>query len=268
MIPAKEIQQKALKDSVRDTQIEKDYVLTWILCGISRQPNLYQALAFKGGTVLKKIYFEAYRYSEDLDFTLLNDKLTDTSVFNSFRQVFDWVLKEANIPLAVTKNHVHKKGSINFYISYIGPLGGQSMHKRLKVDITRGEWLAFMPVKKQVLIPYADMDPFSLLCYPLEEVLIEKLCALMGRTEPRDLYDLWYLLEIEQLEVNDYWPEFVSKAKYKDHDITHFSDKIEGKIQSLKARWEGSLASQIHSLPPFGQVMRELGKHFRKMQAI
>ena len=265
MISAKDIQQKARKAIVRDTQIEKDYVLTWVLCGISRQTNLYQALAFKGGTVLKKVYFEAYRYSEDLDFTLLNDQLTDKSIFNSFTQVFYWVLEKANIPLEVTKNHVHKRGSINFHISYIGPLGGQGMQKRIKVDITRGERLEFIPIKKQVLVSYDDMDPFSLLCYPLEEVLIEKMCALMGRTEPRDLYDLWYLLEIEQLKVEYYWSEFVSKARHKGMDITQFTAKIGGKIQGFKARWEGSLASQIHSLPPFDQVIRELGKHFRKM---
>ncbi len=30
-------------------------------------------LQFKGGTTQKKIYFEDYCYSEDLDFTLLNE---------------------------------------------------------------------------------------------------------------------------------------------------------------------------------------------------
>ena len=30
MIKTKEIQQKANKDGVRDTQIEKDYVISWI----------------------------------------------------------------------------------------------------------------------------------------------------------------------------------------------------------------------------------------------
>jgi predicted nucleotidyltransferase component of viral defense system len=73
MILPKEIQQKARQYLVRDTQIEKGYVLTWILYGISEQSHLSALLAFKGGTVLKKVYFRDYRYSEDLDFTLLEE---------------------------------------------------------------------------------------------------------------------------------------------------------------------------------------------------
>jgi uncharacterized protein len=55
---------------VRDQQIEKDYVLSWILQGIAENESLAKALVFKGGTVLKKAYFKDYRFSEDLDFTI------------------------------------------------------------------------------------------------------------------------------------------------------------------------------------------------------
>ncbi|MCG8341011.1 MAG: hypothetical protein MI674_07125 [Cytophagales bacterium] len=56
MITPKAIQQQASRAQVRDTQIEKDYVLSGVLYAISQQPILSQALAFKGGTVLKKAY--------------------------------------------------------------------------------------------------------------------------------------------------------------------------------------------------------------------
>lgn len=49
MIKTKEIQQKANKDGVRDTQIEKDYIISWILKGIAQHPTLSQYLVFKGG---------------------------------------------------------------------------------------------------------------------------------------------------------------------------------------------------------------------------
>ena len=35
MIKPSEIQKKANAERVRDTQIEKDYILTWILTGVS-----------------------------------------------------------------------------------------------------------------------------------------------------------------------------------------------------------------------------------------
>ena len=81
MIKSGEIQQKARRIGVRDQQIEKDYVLSWILFGISKHEQLSKAIVFKGGTVLKKIYFGDYRFSEDLDFTLLNKETENEKIF-------------------------------------------------------------------------------------------------------------------------------------------------------------------------------------------
>jgi predicted nucleotidyltransferase component of viral defense system len=50
--------------------LEKDYMLGWLLAGISQHTELSNKWIFKGGTCLKKCYFETYRFSEDLDFTL------------------------------------------------------------------------------------------------------------------------------------------------------------------------------------------------------
>lgn len=122
MIRPAEIQKKANKERVRDTQIEKDYILTGILTGISNHPILAKSQAFKGGTVLKKFYFKDYRYSEDLDFTLVNGDLTNEEIQNLYKDVFQYVRDEANIPLTMEDFGIHEAGNINFYISYVGPL--------------------------------------------------------------------------------------------------------------------------------------------------
>src|SRR5213593_1346417 len=49
--------------------LERDYLLSWILAGITQVEILRNSLVFKGGTALKKCYFGDYRFSEDLDFT-------------------------------------------------------------------------------------------------------------------------------------------------------------------------------------------------------
>jgi uncharacterized protein len=263
MIKPVEIKQYAHKVGVRDTQIEKDYVLTWILYGISKNELLSKVLAFKGGTVLKKVYIDDYRYSEDLDFTLLNDNLTNEELFSNFEKLFEFVKEEANITLQKIDDTEHESGSINFYIGYAGPLGGTK--KQVKVDITRKEVLEFDPLMKSIFIHYSDLEEFQILSYTLEEVLIEKMCALMGRTQPRDLYDLWYLLEYEKININHNWPEFERKAGTKGHTPSVFREKVESKLNSFKGRWEGSLSSQIKDLPNFELVVRELDKHFRKI---
>ena len=265
MIKPAEIQQYARKIGVRDTQIEKDYILTWILAGISNHERLSRLMAFKGGTVLKKVYFEDYRYSEDLDFTLLNDSVSNEEIFTCFQGVFNWIKEEANIGLQIIEDAEHESGSINFYIAYTGPLGGTALNKKVKVDITRKEILEFEPSPKPVFIHYSDINSFKIFCYPLEEVLIEKMCALMGRTQPRDLYDLWYLLEYDKMDIAYSWPEFERKAKNKGHTPAEFKEKVQSKLNGFKGRWEGSLSNQIKDLPGFDLVVRELNKHFRKI---
>jgi len=52
--------------------IEKDYVLGWLLAAISAESALADTWIFKGGTCLRKCYYETYRFSEDLDFTVVD----------------------------------------------------------------------------------------------------------------------------------------------------------------------------------------------------
>ncbi len=47
--------------------IEKDYVLGWVLAAISAESALADTWIFKGGTCLRKCYYETYRFSEDLE---------------------------------------------------------------------------------------------------------------------------------------------------------------------------------------------------------
>ncbi|MEL6539529.1 MAG: nucleotidyl transferase AbiEii/AbiGii toxin family protein [Bacteroidota bacterium] len=114
------------------------------------------------------------------------------------------------------------------------------------------------------MITYPDLVPFSLLCYPLEEVLIEKMCALMGRTEPRDLYDFWYLLEIAQLRIDHLWSEFSQKAQHKGYTPNQFFIKVTEKCMRFEGRWKGSLSRQINTLPHFETVIRNVHQHLRQ----
>ena len=84
MIKPGEIQKKSSAVKVRDQQIEKDYILSWILKGVSQHEQLSKNIVFKGGTVLKKVYFADYRFSEALDFTLLDNDVSNEQIFFFF----------------------------------------------------------------------------------------------------------------------------------------------------------------------------------------
>ncbi len=269
MIRSSEIQKIANKDRVRDKQIEKDYIISWILFGISQNSILLDNLIFKGGTALKKMYFSDYRYSEDIDFTLLIDNLSNKEIFTEFDKIIRNIKDESNITLKIVNEYEHKKSkSINFYIAYVGPLQGKLTSRDLKVDITRGEILEFDFVQKKVITSYTDLIDYeiNINCYSLYEVLIEKMTALIGRSIPRDLYDLWYLLEYEKLNIDEFYFEFERKALNKGHNPKVFADKVQAKKAVFEREWKNSLQNQIHDLPDFSQVMRELRKHFRKLE--
>lgn len=70
MISKQEIMDFAREFSLTPHIVEKDYLLGWVLYGIYNHSALKQDWIFKGGTCLKKCYFETYRFSEDLDFTI------------------------------------------------------------------------------------------------------------------------------------------------------------------------------------------------------
>ncbi|MBK6544244.1 MAG: nucleotidyl transferase AbiEii/AbiGii toxin family protein [Saprospiraceae bacterium] len=266
MIKPGEIQQKARIAGVRDTQIEKDYMLSWILKGVAQHDHLSKAIVFKGGTVLKKIYFEDYRFSEDLDFTLLDSEITNEQIFNWFQETFEYVREEANIPFEIIDNNEHEDGGINFYISYVGPLGGLGSNKRVKVDISRSERLAFKPIVKDVIESYSDLEKHSLLCYPLEEVLVEKMRSIMQRMEARDFYDIWYLLKHHRMEVEFHMNEFAMKCAIKNLNPADFSKKLKERLQQYKGRWQSSMSEQIKDLPDFDQVEREVQRHIKKLK--
>ena len=266
MIKPGEIQQKANAVGVRDQQIEKDYILSWILFGIAKHEQLSKGIVFKGGTVLKKVYFEDYRFSEDLDFTVLNAEISNEQIFSWFNEVFEFIKDEANIPLDIIDNNEHEDGGINFYISYIGPLGGQGNNKRVKVDISRSEQLVFEPVMNDVTIGYTDLEEHQLLCYPLEEVLVEKMRSVMQRMQARDFYDIWYLLEEHEMDADFYISEFEAKCKSKDLQHTDFPKKLDERLPQYKGRWKSSMSEQIKDLPDFDQVEREVKKHLKKLK--
>jgi len=265
MIHPREINKAAAKNKLKDSQIEKDYVLSWILYGISGNDLLSKVLVFKGGTVLKKVYFENYRFSEDLDFTLLNESISNDDLLKEFEKVYLFVKEEANITLQFKESNIHISGSIGFYINYVGPLQANINNRDVKIDITRGETLEYPIEIKKVFREYSDLpeELFSLPCYSLAEVLIEKMVALMGRTEPRDLYDFWYLTENERLSTREHYPEFERKAKNKGHDPSKFEERILSKEKNLKQGWEKKLENQMNDLPKFDDVFRESKRYFK-----
>jgi hypothetical protein len=98
MIDRTEIIRLAGELGLQPRVVEKDYVLGWVLAGIARDEDLSRAWLFKGGTCLKKCFFETYRFSEDLDFTVTEPAQLDRDfLISRFKSLGAWLYDATGI---------------------------------------------------------------------------------------------------------------------------------------------------------------------------
>jgi Nucleotidyl transferase AbiEii toxin, Type IV TA system len=147
MIPHSHFTRIADKQNVDAKTVERDYVLTHVLAAISLHPGNH-GMVFKGGTALRLCYFEDYRYSADLDFSLQDD--TDPQeALDVVKTALRELAQRIGFPhLALTKDEKH--------IEYTGPLGKQ---RDLKLDIATDEL-----IKERTTLPLLARYPRPARC--------------------------------------------------------------------------------------------------------
>lgn len=250
--------------------VEKDYVLGWLLAGISNHSALYGNWVFKGGTCLKKCYFETYRFSEDLDFTLTDAAVLDEiRLVEIFNEVTDWVYEEAGIecPRDTFRFEVYenKRGGISAEgrIGYRGPLQRRGDAPRIKLDLTCDEVLVLEPTMREVHHPYSDRPEkgIQVYCYSFEEVFAEKVRALAERERPRDLYDVVHLHRHDDMRPDRavVLRTLEEKCAFKGIGVPTLAT-LEGcpERAELESEWASMLAHQLPALPPFESFWSEL----------
>jgi predicted nucleotidyltransferase component of viral defense system len=180
--------------------IEKDYVLGWLLAGIANHPDLAGTRVFKGGTCLRKCFYETYRFSEDLDFTVVEGgPETPEELQPIFATIGDWVREESGIELVVDqaafRRRRNRRGNptTEGRIAYRGPNPPPQLPK-VKLDLTADEVVVEQVVQRVIGHQYSDALPSEgVVCYALVELFGEKLRALSERCRPRDLYGVVHM---------------------------------------------------------------------------
>lgn len=265
MIRSAEISKLAHRYGLGDKTIEKDYVLTWVLQAMAALP-LSDLLAFKGGTAIKKVYVPDYRFSEDLDFTLLNPHTTNVELLAAIEHTFPWLAREANITLVTRRVEEHAGGNPTFYLNYVGPLQADINSRFLKVDISRDEILAFPTPKKPVRSSYSDCQGrrSMLVVYSLEEVFAEKLRSLLTRTEPRDLYDIHYILTNRMVDMEHMSFCMTPKFEAKGLVVSDLKSVLARRQRTFQQLWRIRLMGQMPAIPELEDVIRETNRAIQK----
>jgi predicted nucleotidyltransferase component of viral defense system len=279
MIKKQDILDRAQEWQLRASVVEKDYVLGWILAAIAQHPETSEQWVFKGGTCLKKCYFETYRFSEDLDFSLLPDAAYDAEALTqTLREIVEIAheLSGLTFPpdLVSVKTRVDKlgRGTFEGKIGYSGPLVIPSV-PRLLFDLTRHEPVFAEPELRPVFHPYPDSlpDDTAVQAYSIEELFAEKTRALLERTRPRDLYDVVFILEsrVGDVDLDEARQFFGQKCEAKGLKPPS-SDELLVMVRSsaeLRADWDNMLAHQLPQLPPFEDHLVRLESVLRWIDA-
>lgn len=270
MIAKTEIMEFSREFGLSANVIEKDYVLGWLLAGIFHHIDISPNWVFKGGTCLKKCYFETYRFSEDLDFTLTDlNQLEQGFLVKCFKDISEWVYDATGIelPKELIRFDVYKNNrggmSAQGRIGYRGPMQPRGDLPRIKLDLTFDEILVLDPAIRDVHHPYSDCpdDGIKSKCYCFEEVFAEKIRALAERERPRDLYDVVHLYRHEELASDQtiILSTLEKKCAFKEISVpTMETFRNRPEREELEAEWENMLAHQLPALPSFEQFWVEL----------
>lgn len=278
MIEKNEITTIASKLGLSVETVQKDYVLSWVLWGINNHKKLHEDWIFKGGTSLKKCFFEGYRFSEDLDFTLTNeDHLNIEFLKKIFFEIADAIYNETGIMFyrdkfkfeLIPKENGKMSGQV--LIHYNSPLkvnpNSTPRISSIKLDLTNDEIVLLQPEKKSVHHPYSDEPSTGIwaTCYPLEEVMAEKIRALSQRARPRDLYDVVHFYRNRNLIANPLlaYELLKEKCRYKKTAVPRLSAIVaHEKIGELHSEWRNMLAHQLPSLAPIDSFLADLEPFF------
>jgi predicted nucleotidyltransferase component of viral defense system len=274
MIGVEEIKTLATEWGVAESIVEKNYVIGWLLWGISQDPDLNHKWVFKGGTCIKKCYLETYRFSEDLDFTVLPAGPSRPDELGPIlNRIMEHVHAEAGINFSSRPIYL-KQGKYPFYtegrIYYQGPRNTRNPES-VVFDILSSEKLIKPPVRRSIGHSFSDDRPkqAKVLSYSLEEIFAEKIRAIGERCLSRDLYDIVFLFRENYFNQQSKLIKsiLIEKCKTKGVPVPTFeSIQKSPRFEELKGEWTNMLAHQLPSLPPFESFWNDLPKLFEWLE--
>jgi predicted nucleotidyltransferase component of viral defense system len=238
--------------------IEKDCFIELMLFYLAKDIEFKEKLIFRGGTALKKIYFSDYRFSEDMDF-LVESKEN----FEDYVKKFGKTIEKINLeyPYNLDKRFESESDRLQLFISY-DIIPEIRAIKELKIDVLKDSYIP-PTIRKQISFAHQEFkhEKTMLRTYTLESVAVDKICRILDvDNEPRDLYDLWYLLK---LNLN---PGKIKKGFNKKfgYDI-HYPNLLSAiGNEDYRQNWEIRLTKQIKDLPHYEFILKELEELIEK----
>lgn len=226
-------------------QIEMDYYHHKILAYVYEK---YSKIFFKGGTCLQKCY-GIKRFSEDLDFNYVGIEE---------KKLIEDIQNAITDPNSIKETYKTPFGSS--YILHIeGPLfdGTDQTKCRVRIDLREGDAL-LKPIVNVIDPIFEDLPRYTVVAFAEEEILAEKVRALLTRKQARDLFDLYELLK-KNIVINY---DLIEK-KLKSYDISYSKSVLLEKINDLTAMYESELKKLVKIFPSFEECYSKVSESFK-----
>ena len=257
MISTDEVRRIAGALELEPRVIDHDYVLGCYLCFLGKYSLVQKKWLFKGGTALRKCYFEEYRFSEDLDFTVLD--IISVKSLHDFLRAVNAAMQDAigvrtderEMLIDVIEDEYGKE-SFEARIYYYGPWNYGGSPRSVRIHVNRDESLVFPTNVLPVFHRYSDrgeLPAVEIQVYSLEEMMAEKLRAFSGQRKhaiPHDIFDLYHLSK-NVTSIENVLEGFPLKCKAKGISL----DAIDlGKIVGRRSEYENNWKQNLEYLVP------------------
>lgn len=186
MIDKKVLEDFAVKKETGYLNVAREYIQNLFLAKFYQKKGSEHFL-FKGGTALR-IVFGSPRFSEDLDFTGINNG-------RNYENILEGVLYELSLENLKPELLESKPTSGGYLSSLAVNLFDEKIVIREEVSLRP----AVFPKAETILIS-SEMSPsYNLFLLERKNLITEKAEALISRQKIRDFFDLYFILRNENL---------------------------------------------------------------------
>lgn len=202
------------------------------------------SFVFHGGTAIRMLY-GGYRYSEDLDFCVPDEKSLSvleglvTKAYQHARELITVYLGPAEMEL---KRQEGRKKIAAWWFNITPP--GERRKYRVKIEF--GPYAVYTKRSVQVrnINKFLPRQPLVISTGP-EELLADKVNALADRpyTKERDLFDIWFLTTVLKIS-----PDIeLIKKKMQDYNVSGPKTVLKKRISEIDPK---RLASNMDNFLP------------------
>ncbi len=248
MITKSELKEYAKLKILNLGQAEKEYFQDIVLFIIYERFG--REVVFKGGTAMNRCY-NLNRFSEDLDFTAKKIDLPKSLNEGLKRFYIDYELSESPY-----------EDGIKIIIRLRGPLfiGKKQSMCKIELDLSFRESVLLKPKIETIGRFLKEIPAFNVVVMQEEEILAEKVRAIMTRTRARDVYDMAFLLDRNtMIDIK------LIEAKLMYYDKTWNYAEFVDNLNKSEFIWKTELESLVPVLPDFKAAKNRIIDKFKQI---